>query len=697
MMETPEKRIANRIREGGWEGIEEAEWNNINADALVAEIPLLALVRSNPTLARVTENAVIAALRSIPRNKVAGVISNFPRTAPSYTEAVMVIACQLSYTAYTRIKLRTREFNDGVMRTCPALFSKMPLKIITNQAALTWLWLLSDGYDNLISTATGIGQIQAGFSRIIRAMPVTSEFMRIVVNAGAIDEAPTVIDEIVANDMSLPINTRNDFITKLTQARLRRAYAGNKIGRPFPAEHAVQIFPLFADHNRRLVPSREEIERLRAELREAQNTLERFGFVNIGYRKHWRLRTARGNLKLLSPPFFTDRMVEIANAVDAERNRRRLPLPAVPPRPPAPVLIRLPVPQAVPVPQVAPVIDRDGFLVGGVRGYRLEAERNATPRASEFIGKIASEILAECAKDENDIKSPRAPSALQERGHTFISKGEEETCFVCTCKIESGDCVVVCGCEEKHTFCTHCFAFMVRVQCNVHHESFNLSEWESRGGKVKCTKNADCVFPDTIVAVAAATDIGLYISSLTELGRRREEISSSVKSIRKTKDAVRSTVTAFTNPELRERLRREAQIKSAIKHIQDFILTHRCPSCFAPFSDFTHCSCVKCDCGVYFCALCRKFSSADTNEAHTHVKDDCVYNPQRGTSYAFVDDAVLAQIAQSDKNSIAEYIASTGASPDVKIEIVFGVSKDLVDNKISLDEIQALAETFIAA
>lgn len=642
-----EREIAEIVKTRGWEAVPLALVEVANADEVVALIPQKSLVKGNPMLARVTEDAAISALRNTPKRNVATVFSKIPNNTPAKTQKLTIEACKLNIASFAYTRLRNRAFLDAVIRECPLLYGKMPLKALNFANARRWLESVKSRLAEY-TTFSGVGQIQSGFSRIVRSMPVTLNFMRILIDNGAVMEPPSIINEIVLCDPNLPHDIQNRFTHKLSQAHLRRVFTNHRrrpIGRP-PTVADFPDFPL----TRQMIPTEVEFDALILELDESANALRRIGFLIEGYRDVWRLQTALGHVKNIYLPFFADRIDQIGAAADAAYVRA--------------------------VPRPAPlVVDRDGFAAdtSGPRGYKVE------PIKTSLVESIAKSIL-----EESDVKiaSPKAPRPQVENGGALIV--ESETCFVCTCEIEG--VAVVCACDERHYFCTHCFSFMVRVQCDVHHESFNLAEWESRGGRVKCPKAAS-VFPDNVVAIAAPDVIGFYIASLTEFARRQESLFAASEAQKATQRAIKKTVDAFVNPEKHEKLKREELVKASIKHIQDFILTHRCPSCQAPFSDYTHCSCVKCDCGVYFCALCRRFVSPDKTIAHCHVKDDCVYNPQRGTSYAFVDAQVLAQIAQADKNTLKEYMVRLDAPRDLKIEIIFGVSKDLIDNKISEAEI----------
>jgi hypothetical protein len=63
---------------------------------------------------------------------------------------------------------------------------------------------------------------------------------------------------------------------------------------------------------------------------------------------------------------------------------------------------------------------------------------------------------------------------------------------------------------------------------------------------------------------------------------------------------------------------KESQKKNDLDHIQQQILTLRCPHCNIAVYDFDGCLSIKCLCEQYFCALCFE-KCLDNHDCHDHV------------------------------------------------------------------------------
>ena len=108
-------------------------------------------------------------------------------------------------------------------------------------------------------------------------------------------------------------------------------------------------------------------------------------------------------------------------------------------------------------------------------------------------------------------------------------------------------------------------------------------------------------------------------------------------------EAISREADARVKLEMQNYLRKSALEKEvhAIRiHIEEEILTIRCPKCRQPFVDYRGCAALTCGtCQAKFCALCLKDCGRD---AHQHVKE-CDLNPQNPKGY-FVKVNVFEKI-----------------------------------------------------
>ncbi len=103
--------------------------------------------------------------------------------------------------------------------------------------------------------------------------------------------------------------------------------------------------------------------------------------------------------------------------------------------------------------------------------------------------------------------------------------------------------------------------------------------------------------------------------------------------------------------EMQNHLRKSAleQVLHGIRiHIEEEIMTIRCPKCRQPFVDYTGCAALTCSsCQCHFCALCLKDCGAN---AHPHVKK-CKLNPLNPKGY-FVKVSAFTKIHAKRKRGI---------------------------------------------
>jgi hypothetical protein len=127
----------------------------------------------------------------------------------------------------------------------------------------------------------------------------------------------------------------------------------------------------------------------------------------------------------------------------------------------------------------------------------------------------------------------------------------------------------------------------------------------------------------------------------------------------------------------------EQKVLCAKKHVEEELLTLKCPRCQQAFADFSDCfalTCSRCSCG--FCAWCLQDCKAD---AHQHVAN-CQYNmaPNRNVygSPAMFDRAQL--IRRQDQ--VRRYLLSLG-SHELAHAVLTALRGTLKQVGLKLDEL----------
>ena len=102
----------------------------------------------------------------------------------------------------------------------------------------------------------------------------------------------------------------------------------------------------------------------------------------------------------------------------------------------------------------------------------------------------------------------------------------------------------------------------------------------------------------------------------------------------------------------------QREIHIAKRHIEEDLLSLKCPRCHAVFVDFNGCFALTCEsCKAGFCGWCL----ADCgNDAHAHVRG-CVRNRAGGDLFApqaMFDEAWRLHKTQAVRNFLAQYTAA---------------------------------------
>ena len=139
---------------------------------------------------------------------------------------------------------------------------------------------------------------------------------------------------------------------------------------------------------------------------------------------------------------------------------------------------------------------------------------------------------------------------------------------------------------------------------------------------------------------------------------------------------------------------------AAARHVQDELLTLRCPNGHAFFDiTFTECFSVQCaTCGIRFCAWCLGGATGDRNASHAHV-GRCAANAN--PPYADGRKNLFGTRAQFDeahrvrrRESLAAYLKRLRGGPIVRCLAVQLLARDLADLGIELPADVAAGEGY---
>lgn len=292
---------------------------------------------------------------------------------------------------------------------------------------------------------------------------------------------------------------------------------------------------------------------------------------------------------------------------------------------------------------------------------------------------------------------------------------ENLDCILCTDVFAPGDCIVTCpghtdddgvvvgeggggessGGEVKyHQFCTECFSRMVQQCCDITTPEFNMYRWKNLNGEVVCLAGfpereaaLPIFLPDVVFQAATPAMSRVYTES--KVASKSEKIADETSAI--AKKAATEAIREILQPES-EKEKRLRIIAGNVKHIQERILTLRCPTCDFPYAEYDKCSALTCStCGSHFCGLCGEIGSTCTRTIHEHVKT-CPWNPEPG-GFAFINDNVKAAINRCRLHRLmiflrTAFLVHTAYDVTIRFEVVTQIGPDLAHLGLPLTELE---------
>ena len=208
---------------------------------------------------------------------------------------------------------------------------------------------------------------------------------------------------------------------------------------------------------------------------------------------------------------------------------------------------------------------------------------------------------------------------------------------------------------ERHFLCKESFAMHVIVESRK-----DLDQLKLRQGRVFCPLfKYGCsapAFTDLQVAQGGSQAFEAYL----EANRQLMEKGLAAQMEKDKAEQIKLELERF-----RKLSARQLRIESAVRHIQDNLLTLCCPRCKTCFVDFDACFALVCrSCACGFCAWCLRDCGAD---AHSHVAH-CPNNLAPGRAL-FSTQALFAKAHQIRQHGLVkQYIQSM--PQDVGLEVL---------------------------
>jgi hypothetical protein len=228
------------------------------------------------------------------------------------------------------------------------------------------------------------------------------------------------------------------------------------------------------------------------------------------------------------------------------------------------------------------------------------------------------------------------------------------------------ECVegVACAGEEPHFLCTPCLADYIRTQ----QEGEDVTD-RMRGESLLCIV-PNCQsdpLEDHLIAGVLAKHKNFYACFL-KLKKKAIE-TAALSDLDRRVRAEKAELARLLKDDVAEYHRR---------HIQEEILTLRCPRCHQAFNEFNGCLDLECSrqgCKAHFCGLCLADCGQD---AHPHVAR-CNLNPNADKDY-FVSAEVFARLQRDRRQRlVSEYLANTIPDQRMRAEVVRRAKRDFDD------------------
>ncbi len=326
---------------------------------------------------------------------------------------------------------------------------------------------------------------------------------------------------------------------------------------------------------------------------------------------------------------------------------------------------------------VSPVVDEEGAPVPDQRPGPCPAD------IANELAELVTRCLAPKIKDRPDMpaairvlkaldqrhSAARVPELLEEarllaqaaelaRARTDVEKRQ---CIACAEECIEG---VACAGGSPHFLCTPCLAEHIRTQ----QEGEDVTD-RMRGDSLLCiVPNCESEPLEDHLIMGALHKHKHFSQCFLKLKKKAVETVALSEMDRRVR-AEKAELARLLKNDVAEYHRR---------HIQEEILTLRCPRCQQAFNDFNGCLDLECSrqgCGVHFCGLCLADCGQD---AHAHVRQ-CPLNPNADKNY-FVSAEVFARLQRERRQRLVnEYLAASIPDQRLRAEVVRRAKRDFDD------------------
>ena len=135
----------------------------------------------------------------------------------------------------------------------------------------------------------------------------------------------------------------------------------------------------------------------------------------------------------------------------------------------------------------------------------------------------------------------------------------------------------------------------------------------------------------------------------------------------------------------------KARARRACKHVNDQILTTKCPKCSTAFHDFDGCFSLKCaapDCGTHFCAWCLRFHDDNAQETHAHIAR-CTRRHEDANDMFFAPKALYHAVRKREQEvKLRTYLQTLPQSTRERVLEDDMLGRDLRERGLAVNEPQ---------
>ena len=135
----------------------------------------------------------------------------------------------------------------------------------------------------------------------------------------------------------------------------------------------------------------------------------------------------------------------------------------------------------------------------------------------------------------------------------------------------------------------------------------------------------------------------------------------------------------------------KARARRACKHVNDQILTTKCPKCSTAFHDFDECFSLKCaapDCGTHFCAWCLRFHDDNAQETHAHIAR-CTRRHEDANDMFFAPKALYHAVRKREQEvKLRTYLQTLPQSTRERVLEDDMLGRDLRERGLAVNEPQ---------